>query len=204
MRAHRWVPIAVSLVMGVSVTVAAGVRLAESTSEVGSSATGNYKRLLVIGITDDTEARRRFEDKFVSHRRGRGIKGVTSYSIVEDLTVPSEDREGVILKLVDQEVDGVITIRPVALADQTEEEWVAAWRKSWEQLISVRELIDASLPFAGVKAKKYGVEIALWDMVTRYHVWGARTDAHSLRKLRKNAGDLLQQVIRELAQIGLV
>ncbi len=203
MKAQRRVSAILFPVAGATAAVA-GVGLVESTSAVGSSATGDYKKLLVIGITDDHEARRRFEDKCVSHVRGRGIDGATSYSIVEDLAVPGQDREGVILKLIDLEVDAVMTIRPVPLAGRTEQEGIESWRRSWEEQATVRQLIEASLPFSEVKAKKYGVEIALWDTVTRQRVWASRTGAHSLRKLRQNAGEILQQVIGELVLIGLV
>ena len=50
-----------------------------------------FKNLLIIGITDDIDARKQFENKFVSHLRGRDVMAVTSYSLVPDLTVTEDE-----------------------------------------------------------------------------------------------------------------
>ena len=43
------------------------------------------QKIAIVGISADREIRHRFEDKFVSHLRGRNHDAVTSYSLVPDL-----------------------------------------------------------------------------------------------------------------------
>jgi len=114
---------------------------------------GEFRKLIVVAITDDFQVRKNFENKFVSHLRGRGIGGVTSYSLVPDLTA-EEDDEWLIREIHEQGIDGAITVRLVALRDEmTEEAWIAAWTEADGDL---RELINESLPVSTVRAKRYG------------------------------------------------
>lgn len=170
-----------------------------------SNKKGTYDKLLVVGITDDDEARRRFEDKTVTFLRAREIGGLTSYDLAPDLVnIGVEQREELVSKLIGQKVDGFITVRLVPLVDQTEEEWAASWKTEWSSPITVRDYIKESLPVQGTKAKKFGAVITLWDMKSRARVWSGRTTAAKLAKLRKQAGDSLFEVINSLVLGGFV
>ena len=74
----------------------------------------SYSNLLIIGISEDVQARKQFEYKFVSHLKGRGIEAVTSSSIVPDLAAVTVDRPHPV-----RDVGGPTTER---------EEQRAAWR----------------------------------------------------------------------------
>jgi len=63
-----------------------------------------FGKFLVIGITGDEEARRNFENKFVSQLRGRGIQAVTSYSLVTHLATLDEI-DGTALATADRVVE---------------------------------------------------------------------------------------------------
>src|SRR4051812_10799881 len=67
-------------------------------------------KILVVAIADDREIRNRFEDKFVSHLRGRGIMAMASHPIVPSLT-RMEDRKKVLEAIKKEGVDGVLTVR---------------------------------------------------------------------------------------------
>ena len=60
------------------------VRVAKSWS-ANAGPTDEVKKILVVGISTNQESRRHFENRFVSHLRGRGYDGATSHSMVEDL-----------------------------------------------------------------------------------------------------------------------
>jgi hypothetical protein len=158
----------------------------------------------VVGIATDRELRHRFEDKLVTHLRGHYASARTSYPLVEDLTQPA-DRDRLLVTLEAEGVDGVITVRPVPLADA---DAVAAWPQAWSAWMdahaTLRELVDTSLP-GPAKAPKYlGAEITLWEIATGRRLWAARTGAYKPKELRAAAGDLMQQTIARLREVELV
>ena len=188
-----------------------GFLLADSENKIledlsnSENKTSTYSKLLVICISDDDQARHRFEDKTVTHLRARRIEGMTSYPMAPDLVkIGVEQREEIVATLIGQEVDGIITVRPVALVDRTEEEWAGTWRDGWSSPLTIRQYIEGALPITGTKAKKFGVEITLWDMKSRARVWSGRTSAEKIGKLRKEAGDILFEVINTLVLEGFV
>ena len=165
---------------------------------------GEFRKLIVVGITDDLQARKNFENKFVSHLRGRGIGGVTSYSLVPDLTA-EDDGESIVREIQAQGIDGAITVRVVPLLKPlTEEGWIAAWAEAAEADGDLRELIDESLPVNKDRAKRYGVEAALWETKNWERVWAGRTDPASRKTLRKRSGDFVQSVMDVLTHRTLL
>ncbi len=161
------------------------------------------RNLLIVGITDDQEARHRFEDKFVSHLRGRAVKGMTSYSLVPDLTV-IEDKAAVITTLMEQKIDGAISVRVVPVAKKGEDLWIDAWNEGLNQEGSLRGLIEESLPAKRVDAKTFGAEITLWNTRSRARIWACRTSTHPRKQLREGAGTYVQLVMDALKDAGLL
>ena len=82
-----------------------------------------FKRLLIIGITDDIDTRKQFENKFVSHLRGFGVDGVTSYSLVYDLTVVEDETE-IVQAIEERNIDGAISVRVVPIDEKDVEAWL--------------------------------------------------------------------------------
>ena len=164
-----------------------------------------FKKFLVVGISDVKEARHQFENNFVSQLRGRDIEGVASYTIVPNLIGIDDAEADKILTAVEElKVDGVITVRSVPLIDLAEEEWIAAWK---EQVVSdgtIRELIDESLPLADAKAKRYGVELAVWDVETGVRFWAGRTNVLKRKQLSKGVPEFVRGVIGALVMADLV
>ena len=98
-----------------------------------------FKKLIVVGITDDLRARKTFENKFVSHLRGRGLGAVTSYSLVPDL-MAQEDEESIVREIQAMGIDAAITVRLVPLVKPlTEADWIEAWGEASEQDGDLRE-----------------------------------------------------------------
>jgi hypothetical protein len=167
--------------------------------------TRQFKKLLIIAITDDVEARKVFENRFVSHLRGKGIEGVTSYSIVADLTKVDElKREEILAVLEERGVDGAISVRVVPLKKTSEEEWGTAWKEEVQGDGTLRQLIEATLPLSGEKSKKYGVEAALWGGDGRGRIWGGRTNPYTRDEMKKGAADFVQFVMYALDLVDLL
>jgi hypothetical protein len=154
--------------------------------------TRRLEKIIVVGISNDRDLRHRFEDKLVSYLRGRGGKAITSYPLVPDFK-DIGDRQR-ILQVLDQEgVDGVMTVRAVAVDDMGEENWAAAWKSNLAKDSSVRDLIEQSLPLTEKTAKHYGVEFALWDRRTPGALWAARSGVHTRKQLRKGVTEPARQ-----------
>ena len=163
----------------------------------------NFLKLLVIGITDDRQSRHGFEDLFVSHLRGKGIDGVTSYSLVPELgTVDNE--QALIAILEERQVDAAITVRAVPLKGLGEEQWAAQWNAAVRSDQTVRDLVDETLPLDQAKSKKYGLEVSLWDVEKRVRVWGARSTPYTVKQMRKGTGSFVQMVMQGMEYAELL
>lgn len=171
----------------------AGYRL-EARRSVDDAEPRRLEKVLIVAISDDREVRNRFEDKFVTHLGARGIEAVTSHSLVPSLTAIG-DRDRILAALEREGVDGAVTVRAVGLDESGEEEWTAAWAKWVGEVSTVRELIERTLPVPPKKAKRYGVEFALWDTRPARLLWAARTGTCTRKQLQSGVADLLQLAI---------
>ena len=162
-----------------------------------------FQKLIVVGISDDREIRRNFENKFVSHLRGKGVQGITSHSLVPDLT-NIENEHQIIDSIEEQRVDGAISVRVVRLDGLDEKAWGEAWKAAMGPEDKLRTLIEESLPVEQKKARKYGVEVALWDTRTRSRVWAARTNTYTRKQLKKGGGEFVQFVMAALKNAELL
>jgi hypothetical protein len=164
-----------------------------------------YQKVIVLGITGDSDVRRTFEDLFVTHLRGRQIECVTSYSLVPDLANVDEAERRVIVDAIEgQGFDGAISVRAVPLAGTTEEQWADEWSRQIESDRPLRELIEASLPLDAVKSKRYGLEVTLWSVAGGGRVWSARTDPYKLEQLRKQAPEIVRYTMHALEVADLM
>ena len=164
---------------------------------------GEFRNLIVIGISDDQEVRHHFEDKFVSHLRGHGIDGVTSHSLVADLQ-EIENRNQILDRIMEQKIDAAISVRVVPLEKDGEEAWQRVWAEATGRDDNLRMLIEETLPVEPTKAPRYGLEIAVWETNNRYRVWAGRTDGHKLKQLRAGAGDFIKYTLDALKDAGLL
>jgi hypothetical protein len=156
------------------------------------------EKVMVIGITDQREARRHFEDKFVSHLKGRSIDAVTSYSLVPDLR--HIDAEGnLIEEIARQKIDSAITVRLVPLEGKDATAWTEAWSGGLEDDANLRRLIEDSLPLAGVEAPWYGAEVTLWAAGKGSRVWAGRSGPIHRKAVKKGrSGAFVGEVIAQL------
>jgi hypothetical protein len=159
-----------------------------------------FETIFIVGITDDTERRIAFEDKFVTRLRTHKIEGVTSHRLVPRLD-EVEDREALLKELEAKGVDAAITVRVVPLKPPTEEEWSEAWNAWVRSSPLARDLILEALPASGVKAKRYGVEVALWDSSGWRLLWAARSDLYKRSQLRDDVGPFVERTIAALQEV---
>jgi len=164
---------------------------------------GEFRKLMVIGITDDQQVRHHFEDKFVSHLRGKGIDGVTSHSLVADLQ-KIENRDQILDRIMEQEIDGAISVRVVPLKKGEDDAWHRAWAEGTERDDNLRMLIEETLPVEPTKAPRFGLEIAVWETKNRHRVWSGRSDGHKLKQLQEGAGNFIGYTVDALKDAGVL
>jgi hypothetical protein len=160
-------------------------------------------QVIVVGIAGLTVERKQFEDKFLTHLRGRNIDGITSHSIVPYLD-DVEDREALIRALHQKGIEAAITVRLVRLDEQTEEEWAEAWGRQPGSGIRIRDLVEQTLPEPEEDAKHYGVEVALWEADQWSMVWAARSDTYKRKELKKAVAPFVQRTMVELIDTGII
>lgn len=160
-------------------------------------------RVIIVGIAGLTEERKQFEDKFLTHLRGRNIDGMTSHSIVPHLD-DVEDREALIRTLHAEGIEAAITVRLVRLDQQTEEQWAEAWGRQPGSGIRIRDLVEQTLPEPKKAAKNYGVEVALWEADRWSMVWAARSDSYKRKELKKAAAPFVQRTMAALMDEGII
>ena len=163
---------------------------------------GRFGKIFIICIAELTEARKKFEDKFVSHLRAKNIDGVPSHSLVPQLD-RVEDRTAIVVALEDLGVDAAITVRLVPLDDRTEKEWDDEWRRQTESSIRIRGLIEETLPPPEKRAKRYGIEVALWESGDWSMIWAARSDTYKRKELQDEAAYFVRLTISALRDTGL-
>ena len=190
--------VVLALVVWAAAAGEAGYRLEESRS-IGEAAPRRMAKVLVVGIADDPKVRNRFEDKLAVHLIGRGLKAMASHSIVPSLTA-MEDRERILAALEKEGVDGAITVRAVGLDEIGETGWAAGWEAWVAKESTIRELIEQTLPLPPKRAKRYGIEFALWDARPGHLLWAARTGTCARKDLQSGVSELLQLAIDGLKE----
>jgi hypothetical protein len=177
-------------------------RLEDSRSTEGL-ARRELRRVVVIGLTDDREVRHRFEDKFTTHLRGRGVMASASHPVIEWLnTLPR--REEVLAYIEREGIDAVITVRPVPVDAKEDAAWAGQWEAWVQDPGTARELIERSVPVPAGKHERYGIEFALWDAAEPRCLWAGRSGVYTRKQLRQGVGDLLQVTILALRDAGWV
>ena len=164
-----------------------------------------FHKMMIIGISED-RVRNSFEDKFVSHLRGRGYDGMISYRLAPDLHDPP-DRDKVLEAIADKNVDGAITVRVVPLDKQhPADKWISNWLASLYKPVPPRELIRAALATNNPKAKKLGLEVSLWDTdgEEAVLVWAARSRVLKRKELEEGASRLVDMVMNKLWDADLL
>ncbi len=76
-----------------------------------------YKKLMILGIANDENRRKMFENIVVDELRKRMVTAVASHTIVPDLD--RTNREGIVAAVQAAGCDGVLTTRPMSVGDST-------------------------------------------------------------------------------------
>jgi hypothetical protein len=161
-----------------------------------------FTKVAVVAIVADRDMRHRFENKLVSHLRGRGLMAVASYTIVEDLSAPGDPQQ-ILDRILEQSIDGVVTVRAFPVAKRDEQGWTEAWRDEFVEDRVLREFVADSLHLSAKKSDSYGLDFAVWHGSPFHAVWAARTEVCPASRFRKQGGEVLQSVIDALEEAEL-
>ena len=105
-----------SIRLALAVTSLAALASCTASTQLTSSWTDptasqrSYKKIVVVGVTTRTPARRMYEDSFVQELQSRGITALSSYSLTGEGQL---DKDAAAAKLKEIGADGVIVTRLV-------------------------------------------------------------------------------------------
>lgn len=163
-----------------------------------------FRKVLVLGITDDEQTRHRFEEKFCSHVRSTRTECVVSYSLVPDLG-HIEAAEEIKAEISAKHVDAALTVRLVPLSRAEVQAWPERWKQELDGGPRLRVLIEQALPIAAHPSKQFGVDVGLWQVADGARVWAGRTDVITRKRLKKGeSGSFIESVIHQLRRADLI
>jgi hypothetical protein len=120
------------------------------------------------------------------------------------VNIDDTERAKIVQAITDENIDGVISVRAVRLGDVTEEQWIETWRAQVKGDATFRDLIAETLPLSDDKAKRYGVELTVWDVENRKRIWAGRTNVLKRKELKKGVPQFVRGVMGVLISADLV
>jgi hypothetical protein len=169
---------------------------------------GPFRRILVVGVTQDATVRRIFEDEFVRQLRERGTEAVASYTLIpED---GQADRPRLERAVQASRADGVILTRVLKVEKKTQVVpgtpafpmyrdiygyYGTGWGGVWTGYAS---------PPAVFQYDEVKVETKLFQAGNAALVWAAQSEVFAPTDARKDSADFAARIIAALASRKLI
>jgi hypothetical protein len=170
---------------------------------------GPFRRILVVGVTQEAAVRRIFEDEFVRQLRARGTDAVASYTLIpEDGQVPRPRLEGAVRE---SRADAVILTRVLKVEQKTQVVpgtpafpgfstdiygvYGTGWGGVWTGYAS---------PPAVFQYEEVRVETRLFQAGSAALVWAAQSEVFAPTDARKDSADFASRIIAALAARKLI
>ena len=165
-----------------------------------------FKKVLVVGVTQNASVRRTFEDEFVKALLSRGVIAVPSYTLIpEDGPVP-EGRLAAVVRQVG--ADGVITSRVIQVNQQVSvvptgpAYWGPPWGfygwygGAWGPVYAYPpQVVTQDVVYA---------EVRLYRAAADTLVWAATTSTFAPSNPRSESAAFANVILTQLAQRGLI
>ena len=211
------IPLAILLMF--LVTGCSSVSLLNSWKDPGVTAK-QYRKLLVVGVSEKHQVREVFEEVFASEVRAKGLVGIASYTITGGKDKPSR---GSLEEAVRKSgADAVITTRLVSIKEDkdvrtgfvmTDRGYTNAnFSRSEIYPTDLFDFYGASVSYATFEHKwvevttstKATIETNLFDTGTGRLVWSGTSSAMNPKGLITVSKELADSVIKAMAKDGLL
>jgi hypothetical protein len=169
---------------------------------------GPFKRILVVGVTTQTTARRVFEDEFVRQLRARGTDAVASYTFIPEDGPASRERLAQAVK--ESGADGVIVTRVVKVERKTQVVPGAPVFPTSRDIYGYYGVGFAGVwtgypvPPTVIQYEDVELESQLFDARDAALVWAAQSDVFAPTDPRKDSAGFAATIIKALAERKLI
>ncbi len=166
-----------------------------------------FRRLLVVGVSENASVRRTFEDEFVKALSARGVAAVASYTLIPESGQVPEGRLDAAVKA--SGADGVITSRIVRVNQQVDvipSSSPAFWGPPWgfhgwyggawgPAYAFPPQVVTRDVVFA---------EVRLYRTANDVLVWAATTQTFAPGEVRRESAAFADLILRQLAERRLI
>lgn len=178
---------------------------------------GPFKRILVIGVSEDSGNRQAFENIFVTELKKRGVEAIPSYTVLpQDGQLSKEEIEKAAQSV---NADGFLVTRLTKSEKETQyspsyvmsDPTIAYSAGFYTYYASAWSSYSAyATPWGGYSpptVNQYSVvtlETNLWDARTQKLVWSGATQTFAPRKVGQEAPAFADLIIKDLAERKLI
>ncbi len=166
-----------------------------------------FRKLLVVGMTDNQSVRRTFEDEFVKALQARGVQAIPSYTLIPEAGRVPEARLDAAVKQAGAE--GVITARVVQVNQQVDVVpsgppmyWGPPWGfygwygSAWGPVYAYPpQVVTRDVVYA---------EVRLYRAASDALVWAATTQTFAPGDPRRESAAFADIILRQLAERKLI
>jgi hypothetical protein len=166
-----------------------------------------FRKLLVVGVSENASVRRTFEDEFVKALAARGVAAVASYTLIPESGQVPEARLDAAVKTAG--ADGVITSRVVRVNQQVDVVpaappmyWGPPWGfygwygSAWGPAFAVPpQVVTRDVVYA---------EVRLFRAANDSLVWAATTQTFAPGDVRRESAAFADLILRQLAERRLI
>jgi hypothetical protein len=160
---------------------------------------GPFRRIMVLGVTKNTVARRIFEDIFASKLRATGVEAVPAYQhLPQDGPVGESELNAAVRA---SGADGLLMVRLLRVDRQT------SVRPNYVPMTFPGYYGFYSAWVAYPDVYQYDIvtaEVNLFDVRTNKLVWGGTTETFNPSDVRRESAGFADVIISALAKRGLV
>jgi hypothetical protein len=166
-----------------------------------------FRKLMVVGVSDNASVRRTFEDEFVKALSARGVAAVQSYTLIpESGQVPEERLDAAVRAAA---ADGVITSRVVRVNQQVDvipSAPPAFWGPPWGFYGWYGGAWGPAYAFPPQVVTRDVVyaEVRLYRAAGDTLVWAATTQTFAPGEVRRESAAFADLILRQLAERKLI
>ena len=163
-----------------------------------------FKKIIVIGLTNDVPTRIAFENAFMGQFIGQGVSAVTGSMNLPDANA-LKNKSQVENAIDNGSCDGVVTVEVKNVAAGETSQWLKAWRATpvpgRDELFAVLANADKSRP---IPSENIRFEVMLWNGKTTRQVWVGITKEVDKHEILREAHTAAHSTVRTLTDAGLL
>ena len=162
-----------------------------------------FRKIIVVGVTDNVADGRVFEDTFAARLRAAGVEGVPGYTVIPDAARASD--AAFVAAVVNSGAQGLLLVRLLGVETRTQVTTTMVsggmgwgrgpWGSPSRTMIPVQQVSQY---------ERAAAETKLFDVQTKELVWAATTSTFNPRSVAQETPAFADVVIGQLAARGVI